>query len=94
MKDTVAELKNIGEMLGSSATLYHATGQADSFKDLVGDGVLADALDGFDKAWAAGHERVHDNVNTFAENTDKIAENFTQTDEDTGASLDESQQEA
>lgn len=42
----------------------------------------------------AGHERVHDNVKTFSENTDKIAESFTQTDEDSANSLDESKKNA
>lgn len=42
----------------------------------------------------AGHERVHDNVKTFAENTDKISENFTKTDEDSANSLDQSKKDA
>lgn len=65
-----------------------------SFKSVVGDSRLAEALDDFDKAWVAGHERVHDNVKTFSENTDKIAESFTQTDEDSANSLDESKKNA
>ena len=93
LKDTAAELKNIGDLIGNSATLYHATGEADGFKSLVGDDTLASALDGFDKAWVAGHERVHDNVKTFSENTDKIAENFTKTDDDAANSLDESKKQ-
>ncbi|AZS72828.1 hypothetical protein DDE74_19335 [Streptomyces lydicus] len=94
LKDTASELQRIGELIGNSATLYHATGEAGSFKSVVGDSRLAEALDDFDKAWVAGHERVHDNVKTFAENTDKISENFTKTDEDSANSLDESKKDA
>lgn len=42
----------------------------------------------------AGHERVHDNVKKFSDNTDTIAENFTQTDDETIKSLDEEKQDA
>ncbi|GFE23634.1 hypothetical protein RB199_27245 [Streptomyces libani] len=94
LKDTANELQRIGELIGNSATLYHATGEAGSFKSVVGDSRLAEALDDFDKAWVAGHERVHDNVKVFAENTDKISENFTKTDEDSAKSLDESKKNA
>ncbi|MYT73841.1 hypothetical protein ACN2WE_32870 [Streptomyces sp. cg28] len=94
LKDTVRELQNIGDLIGNSATLYHAAGESGDFKSLAGDSRLADALDAFDKAWVAGHERVHDNVKTFADNTDTIAENFTQTDEDSASSLDDDKQEA
>ncbi|WP_326620248.1 hypothetical protein OG863_23710 [Streptomyces decoyicus] len=94
LKDTARELQNIGELIGNSATLFHATGEADSFKSFAGDSRLAEALDEFDKAWVAGHERVHDNVKTFAENTDKISENFTKTDEDSANSLDQTKKDA
>ncbi|GAA2580810.1 hypothetical protein ACWCO0_10395 [Streptomyces tubercidicus] len=94
LKDTARELQNIGELIGNSATLYHATGEAGSFKSVVGDSRLAEALDDFDKAWVAGHERVHDNVKTFSENTDTISENFTKTDEETVNSLDEGKKDA
>ncbi|MFC9236131.1 hypothetical protein ACFTZK_06650 [Streptomyces decoyicus] len=94
LKDTARELQNIGDLIGDSATLFHATGDAGSFKSVAGDSRLAEALDDFDKAWVAGHERVHDNVKTFSENTDKIAENFTKTDEDSADALDESKKNA
>ncbi|MGW8555115.1 hypothetical protein [Streptomyces tubercidicus] len=94
LKDTARELQNIGDLIGNSATLYHATGEAGSFKSVVGDSRLAEALDDFDKAWVAGHERVHDNVKTFAKNTDTISENFTKTDEETVNSLDEDKKDA
>ncbi|GGN37816.1 hypothetical protein GCM10012285_13010 [Streptomyces kronopolitis] len=94
LKDTARELQNIGDLIGNSATLYHATGESGSFKSAAGDSRLAEALDGFDKAWVAGHERVHDNVKTFSENTDKIAENFTKTDDDTAGSLEKSRKDA
>jgi hypothetical protein len=94
LKDTARELQNIGDLIGNSATLYHATGDRDDFQSFVGDSRLAEALDGFDKAWVAGHERVHDNVKKFSDNTDTIAENFTKTDDNTANSLDESKKEA
>ncbi|MEU5241526.1 hypothetical protein [Streptomyces lydicus] len=87
LKDTVKELQNIGDLLGDSATLYHAAGDRDDFKSIAGDSKLAHALDEFDKAWAAGHERVHDNVKKFSENVDTIAENFVQTDDDSVKAL-------
>ncbi|WP_310712830.1 hypothetical protein [Streptomyces lydicus] len=87
LKDTVKELENIGDLLGDSATLYHAAGDRDDFKSIAGDSKLAHALDEFDKAWAAGHERVHDNVKKFSENVDTIAENFVQTDDDSVKAL-------
>ncbi|MGW9171454.1 hypothetical protein [Streptomyces decoyicus] len=94
LKDTARELQNIGDLIGDSATLFHAAGDRKDFKSFAGDSELAHALDGFDKAWVAGHERVHDNVKTFSENTDEIAENFTKTDEDSADSLDESKKNA
>ncbi|MFZ3557635.1 MULTISPECIES: hypothetical protein [unclassified Streptomyces] len=94
LKDTVKELQNIGDLIGNSATLYHAAGGDGDFKSLAGDSKLADALDAFDKAWVAGHERVHDNVKKFSDNTDTIAENFTQTDDETVKSLEEDKQDA
>ncbi|MBC9727531.1 hypothetical protein [Streptomyces sp. TRM68367] len=94
LKDTVRELENIGDLIGDSATLFHAAGDRDDFKSFVGDSRLAEALDAFDKAWVAGHERVHDNVKTFSKNVDTISENFTKTDEDSASSLDESKKDA
>ncbi|MFH8567783.1 hypothetical protein [Streptomyces sp. NPDC017993] len=94
LKDTAKELQNIGELIGNSATLFHAAGDAGSFKSFVGDSTLATALDEFDKAWVAGHEKVEDNVKVFVENTDKIAENFTKTDEDSSNSLDDPKKDA
>ncbi|MFG2830799.1 hypothetical protein ACGFWI_25560 [Streptomyces sp. NPDC048434] len=94
LKDTAKELQNIGDLIGDSATLFHAAGDRKDFKSFAGDSKLAHALDEFDKAWVAGHERVHDNVKTFSENTDTISENFTKTDEDSANSLDESKKNA
>ncbi|MFD7298888.1 hypothetical protein ACFV9W_36885 [Streptomyces sp. NPDC059897] len=87
LKDTAKELESIGELIGNSATLFHAAGDDKSFKDFVGDDTLADALDQFDKDWVAGHERVADNVKVFVENTDTIAENFTKTDDESANAL-------
>ncbi|MGI5424089.1 hypothetical protein [Streptomyces sp. CA-179760] len=94
LKDTARELQNIGDLIGDSATLFHAAGDREDFESFVGDSRLAEALDGFDKAWVAGHERVHDNVKKFSENADAISENFTKTDEDSADSLDEAKKQA
>jgi len=94
LKDTAKELQNIGDLIGDSASLYHAAGDRADFKSVAGDSKLAHALDEFDKAWAAGHERVHDNVKTFSENVDTIAENFTKTDEDSVNALEKSKKDA
>lgn len=94
LKDTAKELQNIGDLIGDSASLYHAAGDQEDFKSVAGDSKLAYALDEFDKAWAAGHERVHDNVKTFAKNVDTISENFTKTDEDSVNALEESKKDA
>ncbi|MYW64296.1 hypothetical protein GTY65_09445 [Streptomyces sp. SID8379] len=87
LKETSQELQNIADLIGDSATLYHAAGDVKPFKPFVGDSKLADALDGFDKAWVAGLEKVSDNVKVFKENTDKISENFTKTDDESGKAL-------
>ncbi|MFD5734145.1 hypothetical protein ACFWIY_15080 [Streptomyces sioyaensis] len=81
-------------LIGDSASLYHAAGDRKDFKSVAGDSKLAHALDEFDKAWAAGHERVHDNVKTFAKNVDTISENFTKTDEDSVNALEKSKKDA
>jgi hypothetical protein len=93
LKDTVRELQNIGDLIGDSATLFHVAGDRKDFRSFAGDNRLAEALDGFDKAWVAGHERVRDNVKTFSTNVDTISENFTTTDEDSANSLDKSKKE-
>jgi hypothetical protein len=87
LKDTIKELQNIGDLIGDSATLFHAAGDREDFQSFVGDSKLAYALDEFDKAWVAGHERVRDNVKTFADNVDTISENFTKTDDDSVKAL-------
>ncbi|WP_432000692.1 hypothetical protein [Streptomyces sioyaensis] len=94
LKDTVKELQNIGDLLGDSATLFHAAGDRKDFKSFAGDSKLAHALDEFDRAWGEGHERVRDNVKTFSENVDTISENFTKTDEDSGNALEKSKKDA
>ncbi|MFF8896429.1 hypothetical protein ACF082_02905 [Streptomyces lydicus] len=94
LKDTVKELENIGDLIGDSATLFHAAGDRKDFKSFAGDSKLAHALDEFDKAWVAGHERVHDNVKTFSGNVDTIAENFTKTDDDSVNALEKSKKDA
>lgn len=94
LNETVKELQHVGDLISNTATLYHAAGDSGSFKSYAGDSRLATALDDFDKAWVAGHERVKDNVTTFASNTQKISDNFTKTDDKTVHALDKSREEA
>lgn len=86
LNDTAKELKSVGDLISNSARLL--VGGVE--KSDVGDSKLADALDEFDKAWVAGLERVQDNVDVFVENTDKITENFTKTDDESADSLEKS----
>lgn len=94
LNDTAKELQHVGDLISNSATLYHAAGESGSFKESAGDPLLATALDNFDKAWVAGHERVKDNVKVFVDNTKKIADNFTKTDDKTVGALDKSRKES
>jgi hypothetical protein len=94
LHETAKELQHVGDLISNTATLYHAAGESSSFKSFVGDSRLATALDDFDKAWVAGHERVKDNVKVFVDNTKKIADNFTDTDDGTVKALDESKKES
>lgn len=94
LNETVKELQHVGDLISNTATLYHAAGDSSSFKSFVGDSRLATALDDFDKAWVAGHERVKDNVKVFAENTKKIGDNFTETDDKTVQALEKSRKES
>lgn len=94
LNETVKELQHVGDLIANTATLYHAAGESGSFKSFVGDSCLATALDDFDKAWVAGHERVKDNVKVFVDNTKKISENFTKTDDKTVEALDKSREES
>ncbi|MPY52999.1 hypothetical protein [Streptomyces acidicola] len=85
LDETVKSLEDIGERIGNTARLSSV-----GSKDDVGDSTLADSLADFDDAWGRGHEKVQDNVKVFSENTKKISEAFTQTDDETGKALDDS----
>lgn len=41
-----------------------------------------DAINSFDSAWAKGHDRVQENVDSFSKSTQGIIDNFEQTDAD------------
>lgn len=85
LNETVKSLDDIGERINNTARLSDLGSESD-----VGDETLADALKDFDKAWSAGHEKVQDNVKVFSENTQKISDAFTQTDDETVKALDKS----
>ncbi|MFE4536821.1 hypothetical protein ACFRKB_17395 [Streptomyces scopuliridis] len=85
LNETVTSLEDIGERINNTARLSDVGSKAD-----VGDSALADSLADFDEAWGKGHEKVQENVKVFSENTKKISEAFTQTDDETVKTLDES----
>ncbi|MEV6593449.1 DUF6317 family protein [Streptomyces acidicola] len=85
LDETVKSLEDIGERINNTARLSNV-----GSKDDVGDSTLADALADFDDAWGKGHEKVQDNVKVFSENTKKISDAFTQTDDETVKALDDS----
>ncbi|MEV4975257.1 hypothetical protein [Streptomyces scopuliridis] len=85
LNETVTSLEDIGERINNTARLSDVGSKAD-----VGDSALADALTDFDEAWGKGHEKVQENVKVFSENTKKISEAFTQTDDETVKTLDDS----
>ncbi|MDI3405753.1 hypothetical protein [Streptomyces cavernicola] len=85
LTDTMDALKDIRERIDRTAKLGNVGSEDD-----VGDSGLASAVNGFDSAWSAGHERVQENVDTFKEAAQGIVDNFTGTDEEAGKALDES----
>ncbi|MCX4676020.1 hypothetical protein OG413_12000 [Streptomyces sp. NBC_01433] len=85
LNETVKSLEDIGERINKTARLSDI-----GSKDEVGDAKLADSLSDFDGAWGRGHEKVQENVKVFSENTKKISDAFTQTDDETVKTLDES----
>ncbi|MFI5664199.1 hypothetical protein [Streptomyces sp. NPDC051684] len=84
LADTMDALRDIRERIGKTAKL----GNVGSDED-VGDSGLTGAVNGFDTAWTAGHERVQDNVDTFKEAAQGIVDNFTDTDNDATKALDD-----
>ncbi|MCE4943198.1 hypothetical protein ACFCXR_30695 [Streptomyces noursei] len=85
LNETVTSLEDIGERINNTARLSDVGSKSD-----VGDSTLAESLAYFDHKWSEGHEKVQDNVKVFSENTKKIADAFTQTDDETVKALDES----
>ncbi|MGB8940324.1 MAG: hypothetical protein WCD21_08835 [Streptomyces sp.] len=85
LNETVKSLEDIGERINNTARLSDVGSEDD-----VGDSTLAGSLADFDKAWGEGHEKVQENVKVFSENTKKISDAFTQTDDETGKALDDS----
>ncbi|MDQ8703442.1 hypothetical protein RCO28_13230 [Streptomyces sp. LHD-70] len=85
LTDTMDALKDIRERIEKTAKL----GNVGSDED-VGDSGLISAVNGFDGAWSAGHERVKENVDTFKETAQGIVDNFTDTDNKAAKALDES----
>ncbi|MFD9429094.1 MULTISPECIES: hypothetical protein [unclassified Streptomyces] len=85
LNETVKSLEDIGERINKTARLSDI-----GSKEEVGDAKLADSLADFDSAWGRGHEKVQENVKVFSENTKKISDAFTQTDDETVKTLDKS----
>lgn len=85
LNETVKSLEDIGQRINNTARLSDV-----GSKDDVGDSTLAESLADFDHAWGKGHEKVQDNVKVFSENTKKISDAFTQTDDETVKALDDS----
>ncbi|MFJ9414236.1 MULTISPECIES: hypothetical protein [unclassified Streptomyces] len=85
LNETVKSLEDIGERINNTARLSDVGSKGD-----VGDTTLAESLAYFDYVWGKGHEKVQENVKVFSENTKKISDAFTQTDDDTVKTLDDS----
>ena len=85
LTDAMDALQDIRQRIDKTAKLSNVGSEDD-----VGDSGLISAVNGFDGAWSAGHERVQENVDTFKEAAQGIVDNFTGTDEEAGKALDES----
>ncbi|MER6996813.1 hypothetical protein [Streptomyces sp. NPDC000410] len=77
LKDTLANLADIRSRIEDKTGLERVGTEAD-----VGDRQLIDAVNSFDSAWAKGHDRVQENVDSFTKSTQGIIDNFEQTDAD------------
>ncbi|MEU6845330.1 hypothetical protein ABZ930_25975 [Streptomyces sp. NPDC046716] len=85
LADTMDALQDIRERISKTAKLSNVGSDDD-----VGDSGLISAVNGFDAAWKAGHERVQDNVDTFKDAAQGIVDNFTDTDNEAAKATDES----
>ncbi|MGW2562718.1 hypothetical protein ACWCXB_26420 [Streptomyces sp. NPDC001514] len=77
LRDTLAKLEDIRSRIEDRTGLERVGTEAD-----VGDRRLIDAINSFDSAWAKGHDRVQENVDSFSKSTQGIIDNFEQTDAD------------
>ncbi|MEV0117330.1 hypothetical protein AB0H77_29520 [Streptomyces sp. NPDC050844] len=82
LKDTIAKLAEIRSRIEEKTGLERAGTEED-----VGDSGLIDAVGSFDGAWAAGHDRVQENVDTYKDATQGIIDNFEKTDSETTKDL-------
>lgn len=89
LSETTKELQHVSTLIEDTARLAKVGG-----REIVGDDSLAEAIDHFDRAWYAGHERVKDNVEKFADNVKTVVENFQQTDHDADKALEDSGKDA
>lgn len=86
----VDELKNVIKLLADIQNrIEQKTGleRVGTEKD-VGDPKLIKAVNDFDGAWKAGHERVEDNVKEFKKANQGVIDNFEKADRDTADALD------
>ncbi|MGW1494927.1 hypothetical protein [Streptomyces sp. NBC_00191] len=77
LRDTLTKLADIRSRIEDKTGLERVGTEAD-----VGDRRLIDAINSFDSAWAKGHDRVQENVDSFSKSTQGIIDNFEQTDAD------------
>lgn len=84
LRDTLDMLQDIRDRISGTAGLAKVGTDSD-----VGDPSLIDAVQSFDGAWSGGHERVQENVDTFAKAAQGIIDSFTETDDEIGQKLEE-----
>lgn len=84
LRDTLSMLQDIKDRISGTASLSKVGSERD-----VGDPSLIDAVQSFDSAWTGGHERVQENVDTFAKAAQGIIDSFQNTDDEIGQQLEE-----
>ncbi|MEV7236292.1 hypothetical protein AB0N06_20540 [Streptomyces sp. NPDC051020] len=82
LKETLAGLADIRARIEDKTGLQRVGGESD-----VGDAKLISAVNSFDGAWAKGHDRVQENVDSFKKATDGAVENFQKADDGTAGKL-------
>ncbi|WP_327250411.1 hypothetical protein [Streptomyces sp. NBC_01244] len=78
LKDVIKLLSDIQERIETKTGLQRVGSEQD-----VGDPALIKAVNDFDGAWKAGHERVQENVEAFREANQGVIDNFEKTDSET-----------